>query len=78
MIDIYRTLQLLDVAAESDLVQAEAIDAINYLREENARLRETLQYIADPYHNSTTSKDRLMFLAREALAAIREGDAKSE
>lgn len=40
MIDIDRTLRLLDVEAESNFVQAEAIDAINYLREENARLLE--------------------------------------
>lgn len=43
MIDIERTLRLLDVEAESNFVQAEAIDAINYLREENARLRELLK-----------------------------------
>lgn len=53
-------------AAEIERLEAER-DA---LREENARLRETLQYIADPYNNATTSKDRLAFLAR---AAIREG-----
>ena len=50
---------------------AEAACEIERLREENARLRETLQYIAGPYNNSTTSKDRLAFLAR---AAIREND----
>lgn len=44
-----------------------AADEITRLREENARLRETLQYIADPYNNGTTSKDRLAFLARKAL-----------
>ena len=42
MIDIERTLRLLDVEAESNLVQAEAIDAINYLLRENARLRAAL------------------------------------
>ena len=40
LIDIERTLRLLDVEAESNFVQAEAIDAINYLLRENARLRE--------------------------------------
>lgn len=40
MIDIERTLRLLDVEAESNFVQAEAIDAINYLLIENARLQE--------------------------------------
>jgi hypothetical protein len=43
MIDIQRTLRLLDVEAESHFVQAEAIDAINYLLRENARLRKALK-----------------------------------
>lgn len=43
MIDIERTLRLLDVEAESNFVQAEAIDAINYLLRENARLRALLK-----------------------------------
>ena len=47
MIDIERTLRLLDVAAESNFVQAEAIDAINYLLRENARLREALAPLVD-------------------------------
>jgi len=50
-------------AAEIERLEKER----NALREENARLRETLQYIADPYNSSTTSKDRLAFLARKAL-----------
>lgn len=41
MIDIDRTLRLLDVEAESNFVQAEAIDAINYLLRENARYKLT-------------------------------------
>ena len=56
-------------------LEVEAAAEITRLREENARLRETLQYIADPYHNSTTSKDRLAFLAR---AAIREGENRDD
>lgn len=47
MIDIDRTLRLLDVEAESNFVMSEAIDAINYLREENARLREALKLMID-------------------------------
>ena len=47
MIDIERTLRLLDVEAESNFVQAEAIDAINYLLRENARLRAALKPFAD-------------------------------
>ena len=58
-------------AAHTKRIEWEAADEIIRLREENARLRETLQYIADPYNNSTTSKDRLAFLAR---TAIREND----
>lgn len=43
MIDIERTLRLLDVESESNFVQAEAIDAINYLLGENARLKEEVE-----------------------------------
>lgn len=43
LIDIERTLRLLDVEAESNFVQAEAIDAINYLLRENARLKEEIE-----------------------------------
>jgi len=52
---------------DEDDIYSPSHDEITRLREENARLRETLQYIADPYNNGTTSKDRLAFLARKAL-----------
>lgn len=85
MIDIDRTLRLLDVAAESDFVQAEAIDAINYLRAENARLREALMPFAemqlwtDFYPDGpleATTKERFVDprWVVAARAAIREGD----
>ena len=52
MIDIERTLRLLDVEAESHFVQAEAIDAINYLLRENARLRSILAAkVRPPFDN---------------------------
>ena len=81
MIDIERTLRLLDVAAESNFVQAEAIDAIDYLLRENARLRDALQPFAarlDELEKMKASKYACATSVeiehlRAAAAAIREG-----
>ena len=79
MIDIDRTLRLLDVGAESNFVQAEAIDAINYLREENKRLRDLLDNALGWLDDKEQDKPLLSVdNIRAARAAIRERDAKSE
>lgn len=79
MIDIERTLRLLDVEAESNFVHAQAIDAINYLLRENARLRRAVKsaYYEGWQDNASIddTEDRLHaeWACSEACAAIREG-----
>jgi hypothetical protein len=69
MIDIERTLRLLDVEAESHFVQAEAIDAINYLLRENARLQGLLREA----HVKMEANNLWSNLRHRVAAAIREG-----
>ena len=77
LLDIDRTLRLLDVEAESNFVQAEAIDAINFLRAENARLR---RLVKSAYYEGWSSTRgyapdyiRRYWSSSKACAAIREG-----
>ena len=44
MVDVERTLRLLGVEAESNFVMSEAIDAINHLLAENARLQKAQEW----------------------------------
>ena len=44
MVDVERTLRMLGVEAESNFVMSEAIDAINHLLSENARLQKAQEW----------------------------------